>query len=65
MVLEKNYRHHSYNIGESELSIDNIEVISCKEDSKLDESSMRNFMEILDNESYQEQINSVRKEIKA
>jgi len=65
MVLEKNYRHHSYNIGESELSIDNIEVISCKEDSKLDESSMWNFMEILDNESYQEQINSVRKEIKA
>jgi hypothetical protein len=57
--LEKNYRRHHYSLEENDLSIDNIEVISCREESKLDESSICNFCEIIDSESYQQQLKSM------
>jgi hypothetical protein len=50
-------------MGESDLSIDNIDMIACKEDSKLDDSSINNFMELVNSQSYIDQINNVKEEI--
>lgn len=49
-----------------DFEIDNVELITCRdESSKLDDSSIINFQEIININTHQEKINSIKEEIKA
>lgn len=63
MTLEKNYKHHICDFEQDDLSIDNIELITYQEESRLDESSIINFEEIISLNRHEERLGLLREEI--
>lgn len=63
-VLERNYRHHNYDIEQDDLEIDNIEPITCPEESQLDESAIVTFREIVDSSAQQQRMADLQDQLR-